>query len=256
MMVDKITSPLDFVATDFPGGRTPAISATRVHAMNENNASFLTAVAQEQRGGPLSRTFLAARVVAIGAALAGAVPTAMNLYHSWKHNIPFTEVSQRLAQAELWSRNYDCKIDYRALTTTNGTRIDVGACSKNGDISLKISTTGGQSTYEWIAFDKLNKPAAKRTASLFDLVIATAHADDGKPAAPTASGAPSATAPVRIQTAQAMQVVCTAKVAATQIVRIVNEGGKCYRETFSPVAGKVEKREDVPCNTQCPVTKG
>jgi hypothetical protein len=256
MMVQSNTAQLDLVTIDFPGGGSPAVTASRAQAMNDNNASFLAAVTQEQRGGPLSRTFLAARIVAIGAALAGAVPTAMNLYHSWKHNIPFTEVSQRLAQAELWSRNYDCKIDYRALTTTNGTRIDVGACPKNGDIALKISTTGGQSTYEWIAFDKLNKPA-KRTASLFDLVIATAHADDGKPAAPT-TGAASPAAPLRIQTAQAqtMQVVCTAKVAATQIVRIVNEGGKCFRETFSPIAGKVEKREDVPCNTQCPASKG
>lgn len=217
--------------------------------MTDRNVTLLAAVAEESRGGPLSRTYFVARIIAIGAALAGAVPTAMNLYHSWKHNVPFTEVSYRLAQAELWSRNFDCRVDYRALTTTGGTRVDVGACPKNGDISLKISTTNGQSTYEWIAFDKLQKPA-RRSASLLSLFVAEAYADDGKAKAAVAAPVPSA------QVAQSMQVVCTARVTPTQIVRIVNEGGKCYRETFSPVAGKVEKREDVPCNTQCPASKG
>jgi hypothetical protein len=227
----------------------------------DKNVTLLSAVAEENRGGPLARTYFAARVIAIGAALVGAVPTAMNLYHSWQHNIPYTEVSYRLAQAQLWSKNFDCKVDYRALTTTGGTRIDVGACPKNGDISLKISTTSGQSSYEWIAFDQLQKPA-KKTASLLGVLVSEAAAAD-KPTADTATpqlsqqtgaqlGQP------RVQSAQAapMQVVCTARVAPTLFVRIVNEGGKCFRETFSPVAGKVEKREDVPCNTQCPPTKG
>jgi hypothetical protein len=224
----------------------------------DKNVSLLSAVAEETRGGPLSRTYFVARVIAIGAALGGAIPTAMNVYHSWTHNIPYTEVSYRLAQAQLWSKNYDCKVDYRALTTTGGTRIDVGACPKNGDISLKISTPNGQATYEWIAFDQLQKPAKKATASLLSVLVSEAAAADKPTADPAAPQLGAQPIPSRMQTAQApaMQVVCTARVAPLQIIRIVNEGGKCFRETFSPVAGKVEKREDVPCNTQCPPTKG
>ncbi len=215
---------------------------------NDQNASLLKAVAQENRGGPLSRTFFIARVIAIGAALGGAIPTLMNVYHSYQHNIPFSQVSHRLAQSELWAKNYDCKVDYRTLTTTGGTRVDVGACPKSGDISLKISTTSGQSTYEWIAFNQLQKPAG-RSASLIDLFVAQAHADTGPAKSSAASGG--------IQVAQAsMQVVCTSLQGKMQIIRIVNEGGKCYRESFSPVVGKVEKREEVPCNTQCPAPRG
>lgn len=234
---------------------------------NDQNVSLLKAVNEETKGGPLARTYFVARVIAITAALAGAVPTAMNLYYSWQYDIPFTEVSQRLAQSQLWAKNFDCKIDYRALNTTGGTRVDVGACPKNGDISLKISTTNGQSTYQWIAFEELQKPVRTRTSalSLLSLVVGEANAADPKTASPPAAAAPLATAaPIslpatttpppasRTQLAQAMQVVCTSPPTPTRLVRIVSEGGKCYRETVSPVAGKVEKREEVPCNTQCP----
>jgi hypothetical protein len=35
-------------------------------------------------------------------------------------------------------------------------------------------------------------------------------------------------------------------------VRIVKQGPKCVRETMSPFRGTVDKREEVPCETQCP----
>jgi hypothetical protein len=204
--------------------------------------SLLAAVAQESRGGPLARTFFVARVIAIVAAVGGAMPTAMNLYHSWEHGIPFTQVSHRLGQAELWSKNFDCKIDYRALSAAGGMKVDVGACPKSGDISIKISTLEGRSTYEWIAFDQLQK--ATKTAGLMDLLVGTAHAED----APTVGRL--STQPLQMAQSS-MQVMCQAQVNKSQISRIVNEGGKCFRETVSTFKGSVDKREEVPCSTQC-----
>jgi hypothetical protein len=58
-------------------------------------------------------------------------------------------------------------------------------------------------------------------------------------------------APVRLAQAP-MEVVCQALVSKMQLVRIVKEGGKCFRETMSPVRGSVDKREEVPCETKCP----
>ncbi len=218
--------------------------------MTNETPSILRAVAAENRGGPLSRTFFIARIIAIGAAVGGAVPTLINIYHSWQNDIPFTEVSHRLAQSQLWSKNYDCKIDYRTLTTTNGTRVDVGACQRSGDISLKISASTGQASYEWISFAQLQKPAKAAAGSLLDLFVSTAEAAEPPPGG---GARPPAAVSAGIQVAQAgMQVMCTAIQPGNKIVRIVNEGGKCFRETFSPVVGKVERREEVPCNTQCP----
>ncbi len=48
-----------------------------------------------------------------------------------------------------------------------------------------------------------------------------------------------------------MEVVCQSLVSKSQLVRIVKEDGKCFRETMSPVRGSVDKREEVPCETKC-----
>src|SRR5690606_15344137 len=110
----------------------------------------------------------------IGAAIAGAIPTANTLYQSWSHGIPYGEVSHRLAQHDLWIKNFECKIDYRALNTGQGTRVDVGACPRTGDIAIKISAQGGKAAYEWIPFEKLQKASASLWP--LDLLIGTAQA--------------------------------------------------------------------------------
>jgi hypothetical protein len=217
-------------------------------APHSNEPSLLAAVAQETRGGPLSRTFFVARVIAIVAAVGGAAPTAMNLYHSWQHGIPFTQVSHRLGQADLWSKNFDCKIDYRALSAAGGMKVDVGACPKSGDISIKISTQEGRSTYEWIAFDQLQK--ATKTVGLMDLLVSSAHAESAPPTGTKGESDVKLAQSALVQSS--MQVVCQSLVNKSHITRIVNEGGKCYRETVSPFKGTVDKREEVPCNTTCP----
>ena len=189
--------------------------------------------------GPLSKTFLFARIAAIGAAIAGAIPTATNLYQSWTHGIPYGEVTHRLAQHDLWIKNFECKIDYRALNTGQGTRVDVGACPRTGDIAIKISQSG-KAAYEWIPFEKLQKASAAIWP--VELLIGSAHAQNTSPANPPISLA---------QATSGMQVVCEALPTRTQLIRIVNDAGKCFRETISPYQGKVERREEVPCNTSC-----
>jgi hypothetical protein len=53
-----------------------------------------------------------------------------------------------------------------------------------------------------------------------------------------------------------MQVVCQVMSEKGKVVRIVNEGGKCFRENVNAFQGKVEKREEVQCNTPCTGGKG
>lgn len=186
--------------------------------------------------------------------VAAAVPTATNLYHSWVHGIPFNQVSHRLAQYDLWMKNLDCKVDYRALLNADGSRVDAGACPKTGDVAIKVSSArGGQATYEWIPADRLHKTAS--AAALLDWIVPSAHAADTSPAptpAPGAASAPPASRPLQVaQAAQTgMEVMCQVR-KADKIVRVIKEGSKCFRETFSPLKGQVEKREDVACTTTC-----
>jgi hypothetical protein len=182
------------------------------------------------------------KTAALVVTILGAIPTAITAYNAYTFGVPFQQVPHRLAQYDLWVKNLDCKIDYKALNTSQGTKVDVGACAKSGDIAIKISSNDGKSTYEWIAYNQLQKPGATAAATgggLLDLLIGSAHAGDLKQSKP-------------MQMAQGgMEVVCQS-LAGKQIIRVVNEGGKCYKEVVSPLAGTVEKREDVPCNTQCP----
>jgi hypothetical protein len=178
------------------------------------------------------------RAVAIGVPVLGALPTAVNLYHSWRHGIPYTQVSHKLAQYDLWVRNGDCKIDYKEIGAAKGSKINIGACPLSGDISIKITLPDGRATYEWIAFDQINQ-----TTTWLSPLLNAAFAADKPPA--TALG--------NVRLAQAAtQVQCQGWESAAKIIRIVNDGGRCYRETISPYSGRVDKREEVPCHTACP----
>jgi hypothetical protein len=193
-------------------------------------------------GSALSKWQILVRVIAISIPVVGAVPTATNLYYSWTHRIPFSQVSHRLAQYDLWVKNIDCPIDYHALTTSQGTRIDAGTCPKTGDIAIKVSGAGDAVTYEWIAFDQLQQPAPAAKA-LLELVATPAYAAEGPPPLPP---------PAARVGEGAMRVMCQAmNPARTEVVRVVSEGGKCYRVVISPLRGKMERREPVACDARC-----
>jgi len=223
--------------------------------MSDWSAKTVYATMQEDsRRGPLAKTLLVARVIAIAAAVGGAIPTAMTLYQSYAHGILYNEVSHRLKQYDLWVRNFDCKIDYRALTTAQGTRVDAGACGKTGDVAIKVTTQGGKAAYEWIGFDQLQKP---QQTSLWHLVVGTAMATEAAGAvvggANTSGGrtllaqaGPGGAAP-----ASGMKVICEAMPTKGTIVRVVQEGAKCYREQVSLFRGNLEKRSEVACSTPC-----
>lgn len=221
-----------------------------VPAMIDHPAKdVLSAMSEDAKKGPLARPLLLARVIAISAAVAGAVPTAMNFYHSWKHDIPYSQVSHRLTQYDLWVKNFECKIDYKAISTAQGTKVDVGACPKSGDIAIKLTASNGKAAYEWIAAENLQKSSKAAASALLSLIVSPAVAEEIPKAGAVTPSAP----PRNVQLSQSsIQVVCQSMPTKSQIIRIVNEGGKCFRETVSPFAGKVDKREEVPCNTACP----
>jgi len=192
---------------------------------------------------PVNRTLTLIKLFVLAVSGAAEIPAAPNLYSSWMNGVPFSQVDHRLAQAALLEKNFSCKIDYRSLATTGAARVEVGSCARTGDISIRVTGTNGQVNYEWIAFEQLPKPAS-RSAHLGDLFVAPALAveamsrDDGHPAT--------------IELAQAVDVLCESK-KGDNIVRIVQSGGQCVRETVSIFRGAVEKREPVACDKSCPI---
>jgi len=179
------------------------------------------------------------RAAVLAVSVAAAVPTAYNLYYSWLHGIPYSQVPHRLAQYDLWMKNLDCKIEYRQLLTASGTKVDVGACPSSQDIAIKVSSTAGHSTYEWIAFDQLQKPTSVGLLGL----VSPAFAEEALP-----STVPF-TKPFKIAD-NGLQVMCQAR-EGNHVVRIIQEAGKCYREVVSLFRGTVDKRAEVPCTSTC-----
>lgn len=192
---------------------------------------------------PVNRTLTLIKLFVLAVSVAAAIPTARNLYFSWTNGVPFSQVDHRLAQASLLEKNFSCKIDYRSLATTGAARVDVGSCAKTGDISIRVTGTSGQVNYEWIAFEQLPKPAS-RSASLSDLIVTPAFAAEAMPR--------SERHPATIELAQAVDVLCESK-KGDNVVRIVQSGGQCTRETVSIFRGAVEKREPVTCDKSCPI---
>jgi hypothetical protein len=105
---------------------------------------------------------------------------------------------------------------------------------------------------------------ATKTVSLLSLIASEALADEA-PKGPAVGHNMQSVVPTAgslVQFAQAtsgggqMQVVCQVMPEKGKVVRIVNEGGKCFREHIAAFHGKVEKREEVQCTTPCTGGKG
>lgn len=220
----------------------PRIMMTVDTTIEGTTAMTDRALADDHNLGPMNRFVPFLKTAALVVTIVGAIPTAMTAYHAWQYKVPFSQVSHRLAQYEIWERNIDCQIDYKALSTAQGTKVDAGACASTGDISLKVSTTDGKATYEWIAYNQLQKPGEAPPSGFLDLLIGSAHADTAEPKS--------------IRTAQALEVVCQQLNSKTELIRVVKEAGKCFRETVSPMRGSVDKREEVPCETKCKAGTG
>ncbi len=208
------------------------------------NGQSVGVAAHERVGHAVNRVLPAIKAAVLIVSIAAAVPTAQNLYYSWANGIPFREVPHRLAQYGLWMKNLECKIEYRSLMTANNSKVQVGACHKTGDIAIKITGDAGRSAYEWIAFDQLQKPGTQ-TASILEFLVPAANAGGlGQLKSLAGTGA------ARLAQDSGMEVLCQAR-HGDKIVRVIKDGGKCHRETVSPMKGAIEKSEEVACDTHC-----
>lgn len=211
------------------------------HTLTYEEAFPMTNEARAEHAGlgTIERYVPMLKTAALVVTIIGAIPTAITAYNAYRFGVPFSQVSERLAQYDLWVKNLDCKVDYKALSTAQGTKIDVGACAKTGDIALKVSTSDGKSAYQWIAYNDLQKPGeAPATTSFIDLLIGAARAEN----------LPAGSFKVADN---GLEVMCQSLASPQKLIRVVKEGGKCFKEVMSPVRGSVDSREEVACSTPC-----
>jgi hypothetical protein len=198
-----------------------------------------TLVAEATAGQSFRRWYTLIKVAVIAVPVIGATPTALNIYYAWKHGIPYSQVSHRLQQYELWVKNGSCAIDYSELSTARDAKVKIGACPTTGDISIQVSLAAGTSFFEWIDFNQLQQINTARS-----VLMTPALAEE----------APTTLAGTRVAEA-ASRVVCQGWESKTQLVRIINEGGRCFKETIAAYSGRADRRVEVPCTTTCPQQK-
>lgn len=175
-------------------------------------------------------------------ALLGAIPTGMDYYKAFVYDIEFGSVKHAEEQQRLWIKNFACTQDitYQQVKTSENTLVKVGACS-NGDVLIEVVAPAADRIVEWISLERLKTASAVSALSL----IGKAHA--------RALPAPAASKPAQDLTrlAQASSTKCQTMQGKTRIIRIVQEGGACYREEIDVMKGKVVSRRPVPCSTPC-----
>jgi hypothetical protein len=196
-------------------------------------------VAEATADRSFRRWYTLIKVVVIAIPVIGATPTALNIYYAWKHGIPYSQVSHRLQQYELWVKNGSCAIDYSEINAAKEAKVKIGACPTTGDISIQVSLAAGASFFEWIDFKELQQINTAHSVLLTPALAAEASA--------TLTGTRVAEAGSR--------VVCQGWESKTQLVRVVNEGGRCFKETIAAYSGRADKRVEVPCSTTCPQHK-
>lgn len=176
-------------------------------------------------------------------ALMGAIPTGLDYYKAFVYDIEFSAVKHAEEQRRLWVKNFACamNITYQQVRTAENILVQVGACA-NGDVLIEVAPPNGSRIVEWISLDRLKTASAVSSLSL----IGKAYA--------RSAPRPSLKKPAdgRIQLAQAnISIKCQKMQGQTKIIRIVQQGGACYREEIDVMKGKVIARRPVPCTASC-----
>jgi hypothetical protein len=190
------------------------------------------------------------------AALAGVVFGIIGFYDPAKDiyakffDPDFTEVeSVALAkqQQRLQQKNLVCAVSMtrRAAVADPKTTIRYGVC-ENRDMLVEVYPQGLPAFQQWISPENILSETqnAKSTGLFFSAVFAAALQQS-----PMAN-AGDHTAQIELKTlCQKWQD----NARQVRMIRVTNEGGKCFRERINVLSGRVEIREEVPCDTPCDV---
>ncbi len=142
-------------------------------------------------------------------------------------------------QQKLTEKNLDCLFNAspRDMQLDNNIKVRVVAC-KSGDVQVTVYPLNAPAKQRWIS----SQSPVPAKASFLDLFLGKALAAEPNGADPQHSA----------QTA--VQNLCQAWQDAakkSKIIRVTNEGGKCFKEIVNVFTGRVEYREEVPCNSGC-----
>jgi hypothetical protein len=158
--------------------------------------------------------------------------------YSEVESVALAQQQQRLQQ-----KNLVCALSMtrRAVEGDHQTAIRYGVCDNN-DVLVEVYPTNKPAFQQWLSPENIAGLGQTKTGGLF----ATAYAA-------TLVGGPAAEATTR-PAQMTLKTVCQAWQDASRqakMIRVTDEGGTCFRERINVLSGRVEVREQVPCDTKC-----
>lgn len=149
-------------------------------------------------------------------------------------------------QQRLQQKNLVCAINMKRsmVKGENDTTIRYGTC-ENQDVLVEVYPRNKPAYQHWLTDENLNN-GEKRSTSLFSLAALAGTVKPSDVPAPSNSSV----RPAQIE----LKTLCQGwqdPAKQVKMVRVTDEGGQCYRELINVLSGRVEIREQVPCDTQC-----
>lgn len=150
-------------------------------------------------------------------------------------------------QQRLQHKNLVCAINMirRAVQTDFQTTLRYGVC-ENNDVLVEVYPQTKPAFQQWLSPENLRLDAKSGTSSQ---LFAPAMAAVAGLAAPGAALGETAT-PVQME----LKTLCQAwqdSARQVKMVRVTDEGGKCFRERINVLSGRIEIREEVACTAKC-----
>ena len=188
------------------------------------------------------------------AGLAGIIFGAVGFYEPAKDlyakvfDPDYTEVeSVALAQQQqrLQQKNMLCAITMtrRAVEADNETSIRYGVCNNN-DVLVEVYPNNKPAFQQWLSPENIAGIGPAAASGLFTAAYAATL-----PPLP-----PQAGAPMSRPAQMTLKTLCQAwedQTRQSRMIRVTDEGGTCFRERINVLSGRVEVREQVPCDSKC-----
>jgi hypothetical protein len=164
---------------------------------------------------------------ALGVAILGALPTAINGVQAVRLGLPYSDVPTANKNNDLFAKNFDClKKTGPAVQLKDNTEVQAVICD-SGDIWIRVTTADNQSGIIWIS------PADIAPRKHSGMLIGEAYG--GSPGTQTAANG---------------EVLCVFRDKSGRIIRKVSVApGKCQDEQIDPYTGAVTV---VAANCSCP----
>lgn len=179
---------------------------------------------------------------AVALALTGLYDPLKDIYVRYANpDLPGTEpVAVALEQQRLTEKNLDCLREAQQFKVQLSSAMEVRllAC-QSGDVQIVLYPQDAPARQRWIT---TRGTGGYASIGSLDWLVGRAMAQ--------AQG----TAPNTTFTQSVVQNVCQAWQDVgrkAKLVRVTNEGGKCYKEIVNVFSGRVEYREETACTTGC-----